>query len=408
MCGAGSISSLLMSTLRDPQRRAELFLVACLLAVAFAARYAGRSETTRDMQIFFTWHDQLERAGGWRGLGEAIGNYNAPFMYLLWFASVLPVPLLIGIKLVHAVFDLLLAFFVFRLVEMRRGRRAGIAAALVVILLPTVVINASVWGQMDSIWASFAVGGVWMLARGRGWWGVALCTVSLAFKPHGIFIFALVALLVLAGRLRARTLLAVPAVWLALSLPALLLGRSPGELFTIYSLDRQAGIIDELTTKAPTIFAFLEGTRRLDTARHLGYLLTAALVLGILLLVIARRARLDETRIVTLAALFAMLIPFGLPGMHERYFYLADVLTVVLVFYVPRLWFVPLLVQAASLGSYTYFLFGQTLEQLDLQVLAALMLVALIAVGHTLVRDVLGERTSTPLPPKPVDNTMAE
>ncbi|GIF36135.1 glycosyltransferase 87 family protein [Actinoplanes xinjiangensis] len=397
-----------MSTLRDPQRRAELFLIVCLLAAAFAARYVGRSEMTRDMQIFFKWHDQLEQAGGWRGLGEAIGNYNAPYMYLLWFASVLPVPLLIGIKLVYAVFDLLLAFFTFRLVEMRRGRRAGIAAAFIVILLPTVVINASVWGQIDSIWASFAVGGVWMLARGRGWWGVVLCTLSLAFKPHGIFIFALVALLVLAGRLRARTLLAVPGVWLVLSLPALLLGRSPGELFTIYSLDRQARIIDELTDRAPSIFAFLEGTRRLDTARQLGYLLTAALVLGIFLVVIARRVRLDETRVVTLAALFAILIPFGLPGMHERYFYLADVLTVALVFYVPRLWFVPLLVQAASLGAYTYFLFGQTGQQLDLQVLAALMMAALIAVGHTLIRDVLREREITPLAPKVVGNTMAE
>jgi Gpi18-like mannosyltransferase len=397
-----------MSTLRDPQRRAELFLVVCLLAAAFAARYVGRSEMTRDMQIFFTWHDQLEQAGGWRGLGESIGNYNAPYMYLLWFASVLPLPLLIAVKLVYAVFDLLLAFFVFRLVEMRRGRRAGIAAALITILLPTVVINASIWGQIDSIWASFAVGGVWMLARGRGWWGVTLCTLSLAFKPHGIFIFALVALLVLAGRLRARTLLTVPAVWLALSLPALLLGRSPGELFTIYSLDRQSRIIDELTDRAPSVFAFLEGTRRLDTARHLGYVLTAALVLGIFLVVIARRARLDETRIVTVAALFAILIPFGLPGMHERYFYLADVLTVALVFYLPRLWFVPLLVQAASLGAYTYFLFGQTPQQLDLKALAALMLAALIAVGHTLIRDVLRERESTPLAPKVVGNTMAE
>jgi Gpi18-like mannosyltransferase len=388
-----------MALLRDPWRRAELFLVGCLLLAALAARYVGRGETTTDMQVFFTWHDQLELAGGWRGLGQPIGNYNAPYLYLLWFASVLPVPLLIGIKIVHAAFDLLLGFFVFRLVELRRGRRAGIAAALVVILLPTVVINASVWGQTDSVWASFAVGGVWMLARGRGWSGVVLCTLSLAFKPHGIFVFPLVALLVLAGRLRARALLAIPATWLVVSLPGLLLGRSPGELFTVYSLDRQARIIDELTDRAPSVFAFLEGTRRLETARQLGYVLTAALVLGVFLVVIARRVRLDETRVVALAALFAILVPFGLPGMHERYFYLADVLTVALAFYLPRLWFVPLLVQAASLGSYTYYLFGQTQQQLDLRLTATLMLAALVAVGYTVVRDILAERENAPAAP---------
>ncbi|MDI6097549.1 glycosyltransferase 87 family protein [Actinoplanes sp. NEAU-A12] len=378
-----------MPNLRDPRGRAELFLVVSLLAVAFVARYVGRTEVTGDMEIFFRWHAKLQQAGGWRGLGAEIGNYNAPYMYLLYLASLLPGSLLIGIKVVYATFDLLLAYFTYRLVEMHRGRRTGIFAALIMIMLPTVVLNASVWGQIDSMWASFAVGGVWMLARGRAWWGVTLCTLSLAFKPHGIFIFALVGLLVLAGRIKARVLLAVPVVWLVLSLPALLLGRNPVELFTIYSLDRQSGIIRFLTWGAPTIYAFMGGTKRLDTLRTLGYVLTAALVLGVFLAVLARRIRLDPTRIVTLAALFSILIPFGLPGMHDRYFFLADVTTLILAFYRPRLWFVPLLVQAASLGSYQWYLFGRSGDYLNLKVLAALMLAALIAIGYTLARDVL-------------------
>jgi Gpi18-like mannosyltransferase len=40
-----------------------------------------------------------------------------------------------------------------------------------------------------------------------------------------------------------------------------------------------------------------------------------------------------------------VLVPFVLPSMHERYFYLADVLTLILAFYLPRqLWFVPIIV----------------------------------------------------------------
>jgi hypothetical protein len=35
-------------------------------------------------------------------------------------------------------------------------------------LLPTVVVNASLYGQMDAMWASFALGGVYLPARGRG------------------------------------------------------------------------------------------------------------------------------------------------------------------------------------------------------------------------------------------------
>jgi hypothetical protein len=44
--------------------------------------------------------------------------------------------------------------------------------------------------------------------------------------------------------------------------------------------------------------------------------------------------------------------------MHERYFYLAEVLTVIAAFYLPRrLWYVPVLVQVASFLAYLHVLF---------------------------------------------------
>jgi hypothetical protein len=75
--------------------------------------------------------------------------------------------------------------------------------------------------------------------------------------------------------------------------------------------------------------------------------------------------------------------------MHERYFFLADVLTVVLAFYRPRLWFVPLIVQAASLLSYLPFLFWDEPHGpfVSLKVLATMMLAALLITGYALLHD---------------------
>ena len=73
--------------------------------------------------------------------------------------------------------------------------------------------------------------------------------------------------------------------------------------------------------------------------------------------------------------------------MHERYFYLADVLAVVLAFHRPRLWYVPLLVQAASLLSYGPFLFGRDAPLIDPMILGTLMLAALVACAYHLVRE---------------------
>ena len=98
-------------------------------------------------------------------------------------------------------------------------------------------------------------------------------------------------------------------------------------------------------------------------------------------------------RVVLLATLFAILVPFFLPAMHERYFYLADALSVVAAFYFPRrLWPVPLLVQFASFLSYTPFLFGRT--AVDLKWLALAMLVALVLVIWQVVLE-----TRRPLTP---------
>jgi Gpi18-like mannosyltransferase len=378
--------------------KAEFVLLGVLAVLAVVLRWAGRHEITPDMRNFLAWYDQLKSAGGVPGLRHEIGNYNAPFLYLLVLLTYLPGPALIKIKMAWCVFDVLLVYFTYRIVALRwAGWRIPALAALVMAFLPTVVVNSSFYGQCDALWAAFLVGGLYQLLRWRQWWGVTLFAVALAIKPQAIFIFPVLLLLVLAGQVRWRTLLAVPLVYLVLDLPAIVAGRSPIELLTIYNPDRQSKYITALTANAPNVYAFLPVTTRLDTLRTLGYVFAAVLVLGVLYTLIASRVPLDARRIVTAATLFALLVPFVLPGMHERYFYLADVLTVVLAFYRPRLWFLPVLVQAASLLSYLPFLFWQEPHGplVGPRVLATLMLAALLITGYALLSDLKTDRPTT-------------
>jgi Gpi18-like mannosyltransferase len=318
---------------------------------------------------------------------------------------------LIKIKLTWFLFDVLLVYFTYRIVALRwAGWRIPTLAALVMAFLPTVVINSSFYGQCDAIWGAFALGGLYQLLRGRQWWGVALFTVALAFKPQAIFIFPLLALLALAGLLRWRTLLAVPLVYLVLDLPAIFAGRNPVELLTLYSPARQAIHVPALTSNAASMYAFMPVTTRLDTLKTLGYVFAAIFVVGVLYTLIASRVRLSPERIVTAAALFVILVPFLLPGMHERYFFLADVLTVVLAFYRPRLWFVPLIVQAASLLSYLPFLFWDTPHGplVGLKILATMMLAALLITGYALLHDLRSSQETETITDEDVQVTEKE
>jgi Gpi18-like mannosyltransferase len=110
-------------------------------------------------------------------------------------------------------------------------------------------------------------------------------------------------------------------------------------------------------------------------------------VLGVIYVLVVRMVELTPERIVTAAALFAILVPFLLPGMHERYFFLADVLTLVLAVYRPRLWFVAILVELSSLLSYLPYLFGRQAPWLPGPVMATMMLAALVTVGYVLLSE---------------------
>lgn len=79
-----------------------------------------------------------------------------------------------------------------------------------------------------------------------------------------------------------------------------------------------------------------------------------------------RRRRLTTAEIVVLATIVVLAVPFVLPEMRPHYFYIADVLTIVMAFYVRRCWPVAVVVAACSLLSDAPFLRQETIVALPL------------------------------------------
>jgi hypothetical protein len=150
---------------------AEWLLLTGLVGLAVLIRYACRSYWTTDLDVFGEWYDQLQA----KGLKEPIGNYNAPFLYLLWIASWLPGATLMKIKLILVAFDVLLVFFVYRIVALRwEGWRIPAVAGLIAAFMPTVVVNASFYGQCDSIWGALCIGALYYVLKNKDWAAVAM------------------------------------------------------------------------------------------------------------------------------------------------------------------------------------------------------------------------------------------
>ncbi|MGP4005850.1 glycosyltransferase 87 family protein [Streptomyces sp. 4N124] len=337
-------------------RRVGLVAAATMLAVV--VRVAMFDHESTDYKFFVKdWYEFISAHGGFGALKYSFADYNVPYLYLIAALTYLPIPALIGVKIISVVFDLVLAYFTYRIVALRHtGRRLPALAAVIVLFLPTVGTNSGMWGQADSIYAAFGLGGVYFLLRRRPWPAGLFFGLSLAFKLQAVFLFPLLLVLALRRWIPWRVLLAVPGVVLLLDVPALLVGAPIGRLLSVYA--DQTSSYTQLSLLAPSIYQFLPASADAEVIRPIGIAVTGLVILGLCVGVWLSRVRLTTARVVLMGAASAVLVPFLLPSMHERYFYLAEVLTVIAAFYLPRrLWYVPVLVQVASFLAYLHVLF---------------------------------------------------
>lgn len=302
------------------------------------------------------WTQFFRDNGGFAALRYSLGNYNPPYMYFLTLFSYFDISELYLIKLLSVLFDVLLAWACMKLLGLYTGSRAKLLGVfLAVLYLPTVVINGAYWAQCDSIYAFFGLFALYLGLRGRGCASMVSLAACFAFKLQAVFIIPVFFILLLAKRIRWRELLVFPAAYIVFMLPALIAGRPFIETMTLYF--SQAGTVgDAMNYNAPSLTSMFRWSGNTESRSMLLIAAAFALVLAAYAVAAVKRRALDDTVILGFALLLAMGIPYLLPHMHDRYFFIAGVLALVLAFRDVRFFPVPLLAELASLHCYyAYF-----------------------------------------------------
>ena len=347
------------------------------------------------------WYNVL-KASGFGAFSGDFSNYNLPYLYLLYLvARFLPdVPALIATKIPSLVADFVAAWIMYRMVRLKYAESPlPIFAGLALLFAPTVVLNSAFWGQADAIYAAASLACVYFLLCQKPTHAMLWLGMALAIKAQAIFLLPLVVGLALRGEIPWKSLLVVPAVMLLALVPALVAGRPLVNLLLIYPA--QAGQYEQLSMHAPSALSWVP-----DSGRFYPYFYPAGLVLALTVALsfslTLQRAPANMTRdlVIVLAMISALMVPFFLPKMHERYFYLADVLSIAVACYIPDLFLVPLLMISISFFSYQPTLFG--VEPVPLGLLAFGNFALLIALGRHAIR-----RLFTP-PPEPATTTALQ
>lgn len=369
----------MLGTTESARERGARFLfltAATLLAMLLRVRFFP-FESGDYHQFLHGWFTQIRESGGPASVGMDLGDYMPPYFYLLALLSCFPLHDLLLIKLLSCAADVVLACFVLRLVELKAPHGfAGPAAYAAVLFLPSVFLNSAAWGQCDAIYTAGLVACVYYLARGKDVSAVAAFSVAFVFKLQAVFLAPFLLLMLLKGKLRARSLLVFPAVYLLAILPAALMGRDFLGLLTVYF--RQAGQYSLISMFLPNLYTFFPTDSPAWVSR-LAVLGAGALVLLSLGFLCGRKFRFTQGTVVSLALYFVLLVPYFLPHMHERYFYPADVLSVAFAFCYPKKFYVPVVTGLCSAYAVCHNLFE--FHFIDVRILSVLMLLMLIAVA---------------------------
>jgi Gpi18-like mannosyltransferase len=275
-----------------------------------------------DLRVFnFPWLMHIRLLGPVAAFGVPFSNYTPPYLYLLSAASVLPLSNLAVVKLLSFLGTAWLAISVRQLLISLECEKHD-EAALLTFLLPSVLINGPLLGQCDAFWAACCLLAVAASIEKRIYVMAVWAGLGFVFKAQAAFIapFAFAAVV----HERKWWALAIPpAIYAAAIAPAAVVGWPLYDLLTVYH--RQFAY--KWLSNAPNLWAVPAlFNQRPSFLFGIGYAI--ALVAAATYVAICSRMR---PRLET-ALLAAILIPFLLPKMHERYFFLADVLAFCLAY----------------------------------------------------------------------------
>lgn len=324
---------------------------------------------------------------GFSAFGTAFTTYNPPYLYELYLiARFFPdVSNVLAIKIPSLIADFIAAYFVYRIVALRYSDTLfPTLAAFAFLFAPTVVLNSAFWGQADVLFTAPLVACLYFLMTRKNALALLAFGIALAFKLQAIFLTPLLLGLLLRRQVSWKYFLLIPLVLFVAIIPAWIAGRPLIDLILVYA--GQVKQYQLLEMSAPTVYTWLPDvglTQRFFTIT--GVIFTAMLGFVFAVLIYKSTAGMTTPLLLKLALTSVLFVPFFLPKMHDRYFYPADVLSIIYAFFFPEYFFVPFVIIVASFFAYHPTLFE--VQTVPMGVLAAGMFVMLLIVAQSALKE---------------------
>ena len=355
-----------------------IFLVIISL-LALVPRIITMNNYSGDYNPFLRpWYDAFV-ANGYNAAGYAASNNNYPpfYMTFIGFLSLFKLNSTVGdpaivptylyaLKIFDFIFEFIAAAFAYKIVrKLTNGKFAPAIAYAVFLFLPTVFANSALWDQCDIIYGCFIMISLYYFIAHKPGWAMVFFGLAFANKLQAVFFLPVILVFFLKRDLRFRYFFYIPIVYFLTMIPSLICGIPFATMALVYirqagfysalnmsianfsSFFANIGVSVEVGTQAAAIFAFL-----------IVFAVTMAFALAFTFYKLNKRILWDSKNIIKISYLFALIVPYFLPAMHDRYYFIADIFALLYVFTNPNKFYIAVVTTFVSLIGYIHWLTG--------------------------------------------------
>lgn len=380
--------ALSLFSVRTEEIPAWLLLGAGLAALVYM-RVCMAPMNSEDAQTFSNWIADMRPYPGLKGLLVLNGSYNMPYMYILLIISKFRFNDMYAVKAVSCLFDILLAYAAMKTVSLISKSPAVQAMSfLLTLAIPSALFNSALWGQCDSIYVAFCLMSVYCAVKGRSRASAIYFAVAFAFKLQAVFVIPVLFIFFLLKRIRPLHILWLPAVYILFWIPALIAGVPASQMLSIYAT--QTVTYPRLVMNTPSLYCLFGTGLEFKNMNQFALMLAGCVTVMLIYLAWHDLKKIGTVEMIYFFLLSVLILPYFLPRMHDRYFFLADIASFILFFFDRKQWYQTIVICFSSFNSYMYYFDSSNLLVDQKYMSLALMVVIILTLRALMNRLALG------------------
>ena len=336
-------------------------------------------------------HFQENGFSGFKNIYD-ISNYPALYMIIICLVSFLPkfsievlpdLSIILYIKLVSIIADYFLAYMVYKIIKYYTNKEYMALISLACVLFsPIVLFNSALIGQADGIYSSFIILSLYLFYKEKYAKAFLIYGIAFALKLQSIFILPFIILLYIKNRFHLKYFLLILIPHIISSLIATIFGANFIKALTILGGQTHPN----LSNRAPSLPALIFRGAPFEQF-YKWMFMTFFIILAIMLctiflyMFIKQKNKLNLDTFILWALTISFSMPFILPSMHERYFYISEILALIYAFIKPKYAYITVLLYFATFSRYVYSSYLQEFPA------AVLMLIVFVLLMRTLIKE---------------------